>query len=76
MRQEEHLFKITHIRLDLEETASWSEISLLFPTKACCLLQTKSNVFNSKKVFLSIKTCSNTAHQLVDRLLLLCETKS
>ena len=60
-----------HFRLDLEETASQRENSLLFPTKTCCLLQTKSNVCNLKKVFLSGKTCSNAALQLVDRLLLL-----
>ena len=65
-----------HFRLDLEETASQRENSLLFPTKTCCLLQTKSNVCNLKKVFLSSKTCSNAALQLVDRLLLLCMTLS
>ena len=30
-----------HIRLDLEETASQSENSFLFPTKTCCLLWAK-----------------------------------
>ena len=62
-----------NFRLDFEETASQRENSLLFPTKTCCLFQTKSNVCNLKKVFLSRKTCSNAAHQLVDGLLLLCK---
>ena len=49
------------------------KIAFYFQTKTCCLLKTKSNVCNLKKVFLSRKTCSNAAHQLVDGLLLLCK---
>ena len=38
------------------------KIAFYFPTKTCCLLQTKSNVCNLKKMFESHKTCSNAAH--------------
>ena len=50
------------------------KIAFYFPTKTCCLLQTKSNVCNLKKMFESHKTCSNAAQQLVDGLLLWCAT--
>ena len=46
------------------------KIAFYFLTETCCLLQTKSNVCNLKKVFESRKTCSNAAQQLVDGLLL------
>ena len=52
------------------------KIAFYFPTKTCCLLQTKSNVCNLKKMFESHKTCSNAAQQLVDGLLLWCATLS
>ena len=48
------------------------KIAFYFLTETCCLLQTKSNVCNLKKVFESHKTCSNAAHQLVDRFFFLC----
>ena len=48
------------------------KIAFYFSTETCCLLQTKSNVCNLKKVFESRKTCSNAAQQLVDGLSLWC----
>ena len=71
MRQEQTLC----ITLDLiwRKQQVGGKIAFYFQTKTCCLLKTKSNVCNLKKVFLSRKTCSNAAHQLVDGLLLLCK---